>query len=69
MQYTDEYWAERFRISNPPEKVKNALKAVYSAYPPECMPQGLCDPMYMINVIAYELGIGDGQSNFNIPED
>lgn len=25
---------------------------------------GLCDPMYIANVIALELGRGDGQSNF-----
>lgn len=26
---------------------------------------GICDPMYIANVIALELGLGDGQSNFN----
>ena len=25
---------------------------------------GLCDPMYIANVIAFELGLGDGYSNF-----
>ena len=28
--------------------------------------QGICDPMYIANVIAVELGIGDGQSTFKI---
>lgn len=51
-----------------PEKVKQAIKRVYAAYPPECLPQGICDPMYIMNVIAFELGIGDGQHNFNLPE-
>lgn len=26
--------------------------------------RGVCDPMYIANVIAFELGLGDGQSNF-----
>lgn len=26
---------------------------------------GVCDPMYIANVIAFELGLGDGCSNFN----
>jgi hypothetical protein len=26
---------------------------------------GICDPMYIANVIALELGMGDGQSHFN----
>ena len=59
MQYTEEYWNKR--LSSEPDKVKNAIKRIYEAYPKECMPQGICDPMYIINVIAFELGIGDGQ--------
>jgi hypothetical protein len=27
--------------------------------------KGICDPMYIANIIALELGIGDGQGNFN----
>ena len=27
--------------------------------------RGICDPMYIANVIACELGIGDGHGNFN----
>ena len=27
--------------------------------------RGVCDPMYIANVIAFELGLGDGMSNFN----
>jgi hypothetical protein len=26
--------------------------------------RGICDPMYIANVIAAEIGRGDGQSNF-----
>jgi hypothetical protein len=28
---------------------------------------GICDPMYVANVSAFELGLGDGQSNFGDP--
>lgn len=64
MTYSKEYWQERLP-SDLPEHVRRAIVRVYSSYPAECMPQGLSDPMYMINVIAYELGVGDGQGNFN----
>lgn len=64
MKYTDEYWNARF-TGKEPEQVKNAIKRVYSAYPGDCLPQGICDPMYIMNVICLELGIGDGQGNFN----
>ena len=65
--YNQKYWDDRLG-PNVPEKVKNAIKHVYWAYPDKCLPQGLCDPMYIMNVIAHELGIGDGQGNFNLPE-
>lgn len=65
MQYDEKYWNDRF-IVDVPEKVKNAIKRVYGSYPKECLPQGLCDPMYIMNVICLELGIGDGKSHFNI---
>ena len=67
-RYDDEYWNKRFN-DNTPERVKNAIKRVYWAYPPECLPKGLCDPMYIMNVICHELGIGDGQGNFNLPDE
>lgn len=69
MQYTTEYWNKRFEASSPvPKKVKQAIMKAYSAYPAECMPQGLCDPMYIMNVICHELGIGDGQGKFYFPD-
>ena len=69
-KYPDEYWEKRFEFmsNQPPERVKQAIRRVYNCYPVECMPQGLCDPMYIMNVLAVELGIGDGQGNFNLPE-
>ena len=65
MKLTQEYWDKRF-FGNEPEKVKNAIKRVYEAYCPEDLPQGICDPMYIMNVICFELGVGDGQGNFKV---
>lgn len=62
--YTEEYWEKRFNQETP-EKVKKAIKRIYNSYPKECMPQGLCDPLYIMNIICFELGIGDGQNGFN----
>ena len=67
MLYTDEYWSKRFNSCDP-VRVKNAIKSVYNSYPKECMPQGICDPMYIMNTIAFALGIGDGQGHFSIDE-
>lgn len=67
MNYTDEYWAKRLG-NNVPEKIQSAIKRIYGAYPPECMPQGICDPMYIMNVLCLEMGIGDGKGNFTLPE-
>ena len=64
-KYNDEYWSARLP-KDTPEPVKRAIKRVYHAYPVDCMPQGLCDPMYIMNVICYELGIGDGEGNFEV---
>ena len=68
-QYTKEYWDKRFEVykNDPvPEKVKNAIIRVYEAYPPDCMPKGLCDPMSIMNTICLELGIGNGKGNFTL---
>ena len=65
MKYNNRYWSDRFE-NNEPEKVKNAIKRIYESYPKDCMPQGVCDPMYIMNVICYELGVGDGQGNFKL---
>jgi hypothetical protein len=66
MTYDERYWDDRFSGHNVPARVKSAIKRVYEAYPPICLPQGLADPMYIMNVIALELGVGDGQGNFYI---
>ena len=65
MCYSEEYWRNRIEEGTP-EKVQRAIKRVYQAYPQECLPQGLADPMYIMNVIAKEIGFGDGQSHFDV---
>lgn len=66
MMYNDDYWDRRFEFSSKeiPEEVKNAIKRVYNSYPSECMPQGICDPMYIMNTICKELGVGNGRGEF-----
>jgi len=63
--YTDEYWSERLPENTHP-KVRSAIKRIYGSYPKDRMPQGLSDPMYIANVLAYELGIGDGMGSFDL---
>ena len=65
MQYDKEYWNKRLDKGTP-EKIKQAIMRIYGSYPKECMPQGECDPMYIMNVICFELGIGDGHGNFTV---
>lgn len=65
MKYTERYWTQRLNGSEP-EKVQKAIKRVYEVYPKECLPQGTADPMYIMNVICFELGIGDGRGTFYI---
>lgn len=68
MRYNKEYWKKRLD-KKLPDNYKKAIKRAYEVYLPEDMPQGICDPMYILNVLCYEIGIGDGQGNFkNIEE-
>jgi hypothetical protein len=68
MQYDEQYWNERLSEGTP-KRVVAAIKRIYSCYPADCMPQGLCDPMYIMNIIALELGVGDGRGKFDgVPE-
>lgn len=46
---------------NVPEALKTAALRIVHAY----AIGGICDPMYIANVIAKELGMGDGLSNFD----
>lgn len=61
--------AEVFQAETPgtflaPPPIRRALTRIYSAYPTGYMPAGICDPMWIANVIASEVGFGDGCSNF-----
>lgn len=61
--YLKEYWKDRIPTGTHP-RVVSAIKRIYESYPEQCLPQGQCDPMYIMNVICFELGVGDGQGNF-----
>lgn len=62
----DEFYKEAF--TNPvtrkpylvPEDIKRLSMRLCQSYGIN----GICDPMYIANVIAFETGRGDGQSNF-----
>ncbi len=49
---------------NVPADIKRLARRICGAYGI----RGLCDPMYIANVIAFELGRGDGQSTFTEAE-
>lgn len=52
-----------FDLRGMPQNWVNAIKRVYESYPKKCMPYGICDMAYIINIITHELGIGDGKGN------
>lgn len=43
-----------------PNNLRNAATSIVRSYGIK----GICDPMYIANVIALNLGLGDGKSNF-----
>lgn len=44
-----------------PEDLKRLARRLCQSYGI----RGVCDPMYIANVIAFELGLGDGRSHFH----
>ena len=63
-----DYWARVFKgYPDLDPRVKRAIQQVYESYPAHCTPNGICDPMYIMNTIALALGIGDGRGTFNLP--
>ena len=71
MERPIDFWKAAFEKTGNKEvdpRIKKAIMRVYESYPMKCMPNGTCDPMYIMNVIAMELGIGDGCGKFNLPE-
>lgn len=55
---------KHFDLKGIPEIWKNALIRVYKSYPKKCLPQGVCDMAYIINIISHELSLSDGKGNF-----
>jgi len=47
---------------------QKAIAALYGSYPSDCLPCGICDPVYIANILARNLGLGDGKGNFNKDE-
>lgn len=55
--FTDPMTGEPYAI---PENLKRLSARICRSYGI----RGSCDPMYIANIIAFELGLGDGKSNF-----
>lgn len=61
-----EFYNEAFRKATTGEKynlppgLRKAVEHICSVYGI----RGICDPMYVANVIAHEMGFGDGKGNF-----
>ena len=58
---TIEFFNEAFGDKEIPQEIKNVSMSICKDF----NIGGICDQMYIANVIAYELGIGDGCGNFN----
>lgn len=56
-----EFFDEAFKGYEVPKNIKESSIKICNRF----NINGICDPMYISNVIAYELNIGDGQGNFN----
>ena len=67
-QIQSPYWEARLADWDVDQRVKRAIVSLYECYPKDCMPQGICDPGFIMNRLAKELGIGDGQGTFWLPE-
>ena len=65
-----DFFAEAFThpITREPYQVPADLKRLATRLCRSYGIRGVCDPMYIANVIAVELGLGDGLSNFNMGE-
>ena len=56
-----EYFNEAFKGYNVPANIRKISESICR----EFNIKGICDPMYISNVIAVELGLGDGCGNFS----
>lgn len=56
----NDFFDEAFKGHSVPRDIRRLSERLCLAYGI----RGICDPMYIANVIAKELGLGDGQGNF-----
>lgn len=65
-----DFFAEAFThpVTRQPYQLPENLKRLSARLCRSYDIRGVCDPMYIANVIAVELGLGDGLSNFNTGE-
>lgn len=57
---TDEMMIKGFEGYNVPKRIKEASTTICKTFDIK----GICDPIYISNVIAFESNSGDGQGNF-----
>lgn len=55
------FYDEAFKGYTVPDNIKRLSIRICESYGIK----GICDPMYISNVIAKELNLGDGSHNFN----
>ncbi|MCK5020241.1 MAG: hypothetical protein KAS32_24595, partial [Candidatus Peribacteraceae bacterium] len=55
----EKFFNEAFKNNTVPQDIKKASISICRAYGIN----GICDPVYISNVIALSLGLGDGKSN------
>lgn len=62
----EDFFAEAFTnpVTRQPYQVPEDIKKLSIRICQSYGINGICDPMYIANVIAFEMGRGDGQSNF-----
>lgn len=63
---TDDFYKEAFTdpVTKKPYVMPAVLKKISRRICESYGIRGICDPMYIANTIAMELGLGDGRSNF-----
>ena len=66
-QRDEKFFTEAFTnpVTKEPYRVPNNIKRLSTCICRSYNITGICDPMYIANIIALELGKGDGQGHFN----
>jgi len=60
LRASKEFFEKAFEGYDVPKDLRTASERIVASYGI----RGICDPMYITNVIANEIGRGDGQGNF-----